>query len=118
MFLRRARAPIAIAVAIAIVYWPGLYGFWGRDDFMQHAFADMLLHIAVSLALYRVIRASKIARFPAASCTLVFALHPAVLGTALWWSARFDLLTALFSFVAVRAAIDHVERPRWTTLLA
>ena len=166
MFLRRARAPIAIAVAIAIVYWPGLYGFWGRDDFMQlafarligspwplfvhdhyfpvpgsifrplgfasfwlwqalfgtnyfaHAFADMLLHIAVSLALYRVIRASEIARFPAASCTLVFALHPAVLGTALWWSARFDLLTALFSFVAVRAAIDHVERPRWTTLLA
>ncbi len=165
MRLRRALVPIVIAAAVAMAYWPGLHGFWGRDDFMQlafarligspwplfvhdhyfpvpgsifrplgfasfwlwqalfgtnyfaHAFADMLLHVAVSVALYRVIRASEIERFPAALCTLVFALHPAVLGTALWWSARFDLLAALFSFIAIRAALDHVERPRWATLL-
>ncbi len=106
MAFRRALVPFVLAVLVALVYWPGLYGFWGRDDFMQLAFArlvgspwplfvhdhyfpvpgsifrplgfasfwlwqalfgtdyfanafgDMLLHIAVSFALFRVIRAS------------------------------------------------------------
>ena len=163
--LRRALAPIAIATAIALVYWPGLYGFWGRDDFMQlafarligsplplfvhdhyfpvpgsifrplgfasfwlwqalfgtnyfaHAFGDMLLHVAVGLALYRVVRAGGLERTPAALCTLVFALHPVVLGAALWWSARFDLLAALFALIALRAAFDHMDRPRPVSLV-
>ena len=165
MIPRRGLVPIAIAASIAFVYWPGLHGFWGRDDFMQLAFArlvgspwplfvhdhyfpvpgsifrplgfasfwlwqalfgtdyfanafgDLLLHIAVSLALYRVIRASGLESVAAALCTLVFALHPAVLGTALWWSARFDLLAALFAFVALRAALDYAERPRLPALI-
>lgn len=164
--MRRGLVLAIIALPIAFVYWPGLQGFWTRDDFMQlafarligspwalfvhdhyfpvpgsifrplgfasfwlwqalfgtnyfaHAFADMLLHVAVSLALYRVFRASGIELVPATLFTLVFALHPAVLGTALWWSARFDLLATLFSFVAIRAALDHVRQPRWVTLLA
>src|SRR5215467_16093167 len=110
MFARRAIAPIVVALIVAFAYWPGLYGFWTRDDYMQlafarlvgspwpifvhdhyfpvpgsifrplgfasfwlsqalfgsdyfaHAFGDMLLHIAVALALYRVIRAGEIAR--------------------------------------------------------
>ena len=163
--LRRALAPIAIATAIALVYWPGLYGFWGRDDFMQlafarligspwplfvhdhyfpvpgsifrplgfasfwlwqalfgtdyfaHAFGDMLLHVAVGLALYRVVRVDGLERIPAALCTLVFALHPVVLGAALWWSARFDLLAALFALLALRAAFDHMDRPRPASLI-
>src|ERR1043165_2019196 len=134
--MRRVAVVLAIAVSIALVYWPGLYGFWTRDDYMQLAFArligapwsvffhdhyfpvpgsifrplgfasfwlsqalfgtdyfwnafgDLALHVAVSLALYRVIRAGAIDRGPAVLCTLLFALHPAVLGTALWWSAR------------------------------
>lgn len=160
MAYRRGLVPIAIAIAIGLVYWPGLHGFWTRDDFMQLAFArlvgspwtvfvhdhyfpvpgsifrplgfasfwlsqalfgtdyfanaagDLVLHIAVGLALYRVIRAGEIDRAPAALCTLLFALHPAVLGTALWWSARFDLLAMLFGLIAIRAAQDHVARPR------
>lgn len=163
--LRRSAAPIVISALIAFTYWPGLYGFWGRDDFMQlafarligspwplfvhdhyfpvpgsifrplgfasfwlwqalfgtnyfaHAFADMLLHVAVSLALYRVIRAGALERVPAALCTLLFALHPAVLGTALWWSARFDLLAALFALIGIRGALDYIDRPRITSLL-
>jgi hypothetical protein len=165
MALRRGLAPIVIAVAVALVYWPGLHGFWTRDDFMQLAFArlvgspwpvfvhdhyfpvpgsifrplgfasfwpsqalfgtdyfwnalgDLVLHVAVSLALYRVIRAGEIERVPAALCTLLFALHPAVLGTALWWSARFDLLAMLFGLVAVRAALDYVALPRIGSML-
>jgi hypothetical protein len=164
MLFRRALIPFAIAALIAIAYWPGLYGFWGRDDFMQlafarligspwplfvhdhyfpvpgsifrplgfasfwlwqalfgthyflHAFADMLLHVAVGLALYRVIRIGGLERVPAALCTLLFALHPTVLGAALWWSARFDLLSALFALISLRAAFDHMERPRLASL--
>src|SRR5699024_9755441 len=67
--------------------------------------------------LYRVIRAAGLESIAAALCTLVFALHPAVLGTALWWSARFDLLAALFAFVALRAAFDYAESPRPATLV-
>lgn len=160
MAFRRGLAPVAIALVVALVYWPGLHGFWTRDDYMQLAFArlvgapwtvfvhdhyfpapgsifrplgfasfwlsnalfgtdyfwnafgDLVLHVAVSVALYRVIRAGEIERVPAALCTLLFALHPAVLGTALWWSARFDLLAMLFGLVAIRAALDYVARPR------
>jgi hypothetical protein len=163
--LRRGLIPFAIAALIALAYWPGLYGFWGRDDFMQlafarlvgspwplfvhdhyfpvpgsifrplgfasfwlwqalfgtdyfaHAFGDMLLHVAVGLALYRVVRVDGLERIPAALCTLVFALHPVVLGTALWWSARFDLLAALFALLALRAAFDHMDRPRPASLI-
>jgi len=165
MAFRRGLAPIVIAIVVALVYWPGLAGFWTRDDFMQLAFArlvgspwavfvhdhyfpvpgsifrplgfasfwlsqalfgtdyfwnafgDLVLHVAVSLALYRVIRAGEIERVPAALCTLLFALHPSVLGTALWWSARFDLLAMLFGLLGVRAALDHVARPRVGSLL-
>ena len=163
--MRRVAVVLAIAVSIAFVYWPGLYGFWTRDDYMQLAFArligspwsvffhdhyfpvpgsifrplgfasfwlsqalfgtdyfwnafgDLALHVAVSLALYRVICAGAIERVPASLCTLLFALHPAVLGTALWWSARFDLLAMLFGLVAVRAALDYAARPHVGSML-
>ena len=158
--MRRTLSAIAIAAPVVLVYWPGLYGYWGRDDFMQlafarligspwplflhdhyfpgpgsifrplgfasfwlwqalfgtnyfaHAFADMLLHAGVSVALFRVVRLSGLERVPAVLCTLLFALHPAVLGTALWWSARFDLLAALFAFIALRAAFDYMQQRR------
>ena len=163
--LRRTLSISALAGLVAFVYWPGLHGFWGRDDFMQlayvrlvgspwplfvhdhyfpvpgsifrplgfasfwlwqalfgtdytaHAFADMLLHIAVSIALYRVVRFGGLDRVPAVLCTLLFAVHPAVLGPALWWSARFDLLAAMFGFVALRAALDYRDRQRLSFLL-
>ena len=164
MALRRGLAPLVIALVVALVYWPGLYGFWTRDDYMQLAFArlvgspwpvfvhdhyfpvpgsifrplgfasfwlsqglfgtdyfwnafgDLVLHVGVALALYRVIRAGEIERVPAALCTLLFAVHPAVLGTALWWSARFDLLAMLFGLVAVRAALDYARARRAAAL--
>lgn len=162
--MRRALVLLVIAVPIAVAYWPGLHGFWTRDDFMQlafarligspwplfvhdhyfpvpgslfrplgfasfwlwqalfgtryfdHALGDLALHIGVALALYGLIRTAVSDRMLAVLCALLFALHPAVLGTALWWSARFDLLAALFVFIAVRAALDYSERPHGATL--
>ena len=42
MAFRRGLAPILIALVVALVYWPGLGGFWTRDDYMQLAFARLV----------------------------------------------------------------------------
>jgi hypothetical protein len=162
--MRRVAAVMAIVLSIALVYWPGLYGFWTRDDYMQLAFArlvgspwppfvhdhyfpvpgsifrplgfasfwlsqalfgadyfrsafgDLALHIAVALALYRVVRIGGVERAAALLFALLFALHPAVLGTALWWSARFDVLALLFALLAIGAALDHAKHARAISL--
>jgi len=149
----------AIIVAVVCVYLPGVYGFWGRDDFMQLAFsrlvgspwpafvhdhfpvpgsvfrplgfasmwlcamvfgadyeanaiADLALHAGVSVVLLVILFRAGIPRWIACLCTLVFALHPATIGTALWWSARFDLLSTLFVALSLRWAFDYRDRQR------
>lgn len=156
----------AIVALIVIVCWPGVHGFWGRDDFMQLAFARMLgspwalfvedhyfpvpgsifrplgfasmwldtalfgtdypahamvdfaLHAAVALTLFGVLRSVAVSRPIGLGCTLLFGLHPAVVGTASWWSARFDLLATLFVLLGVRLAFGYRERGHASFLLA
>lgn len=151
-------AALLVAAAVAIVFWPGMHGFWGRDDFMQlafarmidtpwplfvqdhypampgsvfrplgfasmwlsaqwfgtdyplHAGADLALHVGVALALFGFLRCAGVARAIAVPSTLLFALHPAAIGTALWWSARFDLLATLFILLALWAGLAYRER--------
>ncbi|MDR3387758.1 MAG: hypothetical protein P4L92_11960 [Rudaea sp.] len=149
-----ALCAITIAALAAVVLWPGLHGFWGRDDFGQLAFVrlldspwplflhdhyfapgsvfrplgfasmwlcerwfgrdyaanaavDLALHISVSLALFGLMRRTRIPRMVALPCAALFALHPAAVGTALWWSARFDLLAALFVLLSLNAAFAY-----------
>lgn len=158
-----ALAVLAITLAIAFAYWPGLAGDWGRDDYFQLAFArllespwplfvrdhfpvpgsvfrplgvasmwlgaalfgsdytahaacDLALHVAVALALFGCLVRAGLAVVPAALASLLFGLHPLAIGTALWWSARFDLLATLFGLLALWAATSHRERPRTLTL--
>ncbi len=139
------------------MYWPGVHGFWGRDDFFQlafvrlldtpwslfihdhfpvpgsvfrplgvasmwlcavlfgtdypaHAIADLALHAGVGVTLFGLLLRAGIPRLLALACTLLFALHPAVIGTALWWSARFDVLATLFVLLALHMALDYRER--------
>jgi hypothetical protein len=92
--------------------WQALFG----TNYFAHACGDLALHVGVALALYRVLRAGAIDRVLATACTLLFALHPVAIGTALWWSARFDLLATLFGLVAIGAAIDRAKRPRQASL--
>lgn len=146
---------LLIVAAVAFVYWPGVYGFWGRDDYMQlalvrmvgspwplfthdhfapmpgsvfrplgfaslwlstalfgtdymaQALVDLALHAGVALALFGLMTRAGIPNLLALACTLLFALHPAVLGTALWWSARFDLIATLFILLALNAAFAY-----------
>ena len=156
---------LAILAAVAFVYWPGIHGFWGRDDYFQlafarligspfplfvqdhypvpgsvfrplgfvsmwlcerlfgsnytaHALVDLGLHAGVALALFGVLRRAAIPALPAVLATLLFALHPAVIGTALWWSARFDLLATLFILLALQAGMAYRNLPRAAALCA
>lgn len=166
-FARPASSVLAAFTIVAIVAgvcWPGVHGFWGRDDFMQlaaarlvgspwplfvqdayvpapgavfrplgfvsfwlgtavfgtnyaaHIIGDLTLHAGVALALFGVLRSVAIPRWLAALCCLLFAVHPAVVGTALWWSARFDLLAALFTLLSLRAAFAYREQGRTIAL--
>jgi hypothetical protein len=151
---RGALAAFGIVVIVAFVYWPGVHGFWGRDDFGVLAFVrllgspwplfthdhfpvpgwvfrplgfasmwlceelfgtdyqanatfDLALHVGVSLALFCLLRRAGIGRALAFACATLFAIHPAAIGTALWWNGRFDLLSTLFILLALDAAFAY-----------
>lgn len=161
----RAFAMLAIALAVAVVYWPGLQGDWGRDDYFQlafvrmldspwalfvhdhfpvpgsvfrplgvasmwlgaamfgtdyaaHAASDLVLHAAACIALFALLQRIGLAVLPATLAALLFALHPVAIGTALWWSARFDLLATLFVLLALDAAVAYRARQRPCALVA
>jgi hypothetical protein len=78
--------------------------------YRAHALVDLALHGAVAAALFGVLRRGRVARVPALAATLLFALHPAVVGAAVWWSARFDVLATLFVLLAVDGALAFRER--------
>lgn len=156
---------ILISLGVAWVYWPGLDGWWGRDDFMQlaiarmagspwalfiqdhypvpgavfrplgfasmwldtalfgtdyrgHAAVDLALHAGVALVLFAALRGFAIPRLAALAATLLFALHPAAIGTAQWWSARFDVLATLCVLLAIGAGWRWRTRPSRPALLA
>ena len=95
--------------------WLGVELF--GTDYAAHAWCGIALHGLVALALYALLRRARTGGPAALVATLLFALHPATTGTALWWSARFDVLAALFTFSAMRAAIAYREE-RTGALLA
>ena len=76
-------------------------------DYAAHAWSGIALHALAALALHALLRRARVGEPAALLATLAFALHPATTGTALWWSARFDVLAALFTFAAARAAIAY-----------
>ncbi len=157
-------AALIVALVLAAL-WPGVHGFWGRDDYavlaivrmigsplhffstdhfpvahsvfrplgfasmwlcvkmFGNAYApnaafDLALHASVSLMLFRLVMVGGGSRTLAMIGALFFALHPATSGTALWWSARFDLLATLFVLIAVDAAIRYTDSRRTAWLAA
>jgi hypothetical protein len=134
-----------------VVFWPGLWADWGRDDYMQlamarlvetpwaffttdhfhvpdsvfrplgyvsfwlgqvlagtnfqgHALFGFVLFAVIALALNAVQLQFGVRPLAALMATLLFVLHPVAVGTALWWSARFDVLALLFALIAVHQA--------------
>jgi hypothetical protein len=88
------------------------------SDYATHAWSDLALHAGVSIALFALLRRETVSRVPAMLATLCFASHPLAIGTALWWSARFDLLATLFVLLALNAACAYRQRPDIARLVA
>ncbi len=151
--LARAAVPALIVLIVFVVCWPGLWGFWGRDDYFQlamarligtpwplftqdhfvaapgtvfrplgffsfwlgavlfdnsypaHAAMSIALHAGVAVVVYLLLRRFEISAPIAVLAATLFALHPAAAGTALWWSARFDVLATGLGLLAVLAAL-------------
>ncbi|QBB71346.1 hypothetical protein ELE36_13840 [Pseudolysobacter antarcticus] len=78
---------------------------------------NLLLHIAVTLVLWRLLRTLTSHRLLAWLVALLFAVHPIAIGTSLWLADRFDLLGALFGFAALRAAYRYRSAAKLRYLL-
>jgi len=87
------------------------------DDAARPQYAlNLILHLGCVAALYTLLQRLRRDAPLNALWAAVYAAHPLAVGTALWLADRFDLLTTLFSLLALHAAFAHAERPRATTL--
>lgn len=90
----------------------GFASFWlGQAlfgaDYAPHVAFSLALHALVAVGVFAVARAAGAGRVPAFVGTMVFIAHPAVTGTTLWWSARFDVLATGFGLFALAAALKY-----------
>ena len=72
---------------------------------------NLLLHVGVSLLLWRLLKRVSPGSHAGWMIALLFAVHPAAVGTALWLSDRFDLLATLFALLALDAAFACRQSP-------
>jgi len=108
----------------AVYYRPvGMLVWWLSERLFgsapaAHYALNLLLHIGVAGALWRLttrLCESRWAGFVAAAC---FACHPIGLGTTLWLSDRFDLLALLFTLLGLGFALDFSRSAGWRALAA
>ncbi len=98
-------------------YWPILYSMfwlehklWGFTPTGYHI-VNMLLHLTVTLLLWRLLLRLKIAGAWVAAA--VFAVHPLHVESVAWVIGRKDLLAAGFYLACVLTYIRFVEDGRW-----
>ena len=98
-------------------FWLGqsLFG----SHYTGHAVLTLGLFLATLASFWSLLRVLGIERMTAALVTALSACHPVAIGTALWWSARFDLLATLFALLAMRLAVSSGSKtglPAWLAL--
>ncbi len=98
-------------------YWPILYTtfwlehkLWGFNPLGYHI-VNLLLHSAVTLLLWRVLR--RLAVPGAWVAVAIFAVHPLHVESVAWVIGRKDMLAALFYLGAALAYMRFVEDQRW-----
>ncbi|HET6545753.1 MAG TPA: hypothetical protein VFG55_03285 [Rhodanobacteraceae bacterium] len=102
---------------LTMAFWWATVALFGSAPAPQYA-CNLLLHLAVAATLGWVALELTRERLAAGLAALLFALHPIGIGTALWLSDRFDLLAALFSLLAIVAALHYRRDQRALQLFA
>ncbi len=82
----------------------------GREPWGFHL-VNILLHTTNVALLFWVLRRATGAPWASACVAALFAIHPLRVESVVWISARKDVLSGLFFFLALLAYLRHVERP-------
>ena len=72
---------------------------------------NIVLHVAVVLSLFLVLRRMTGEFWPSAFVAAVFAIHPLRVESVAWVSERKDVLSGLFFVLALGAYVGYVRRP-------
>jgi tetratricopeptide (TPR) repeat protein len=103
-----------------VVWWMVNYRLFGLQPFGWHV-GNILLHAAVMVVAYGVLRRLAVPRRLAAAMLLVFAVHPAHVESVAWISGTSDLLLALGVLASLWCVLWALKRPgrlRWAAAVA
>ena len=95
------------------------FDWWiaGGSPLRPHLHA-LLLHGLAGFALVRLLRAIGASGLVAAAAGALFVVHPALAESVAWVSGRKDVLSGLFTLLALLAVVRHAARPRPAMLAA
>ena len=85
----------------------GIFGAWAGG----HHATNVLLHLAVSVALFFVLRKATGHIWPSAFAAALFAIHPMHVESVAWISERKDVLSGLCFMLTVTAYLSFARRP-------
>jgi len=95
------------------------FDWWlaGASPAWAHVHA-LLLHGLAGFVLVRLLRAIGASAFVAMAAGALFVVHPALAESVAWVSGRKDVLSGLFTLLALLAVARHAARPRLAMLAA
>jgi hypothetical protein len=100
---------------LGVFVWWSVCALAGAEAWPQYSL-NLAAHLGCVAALYALLQRMHRDAWLNALWAALLAAHPLAVGTALWLSDRFDLLTTLFSLLAVNAALAYAARPYLRTL--
>jgi len=83
---------------------------FGLNAGWHHA-VNLLIHIVNSLLLFLLLRRVTGSAWRSSLVAALFAVHPLATESVVWVAGRRDVLSALFSILALRAYVAYAERP-------
>jgi hypothetical protein len=85
---------------VGMFFWWLCVELFGNSP-RAHYCVNLALHLAIVTCLWRFLLQAIRSQAIAVGATLLFAIHPIAIGTALWLADRFDLLASLFTILTL-----------------
>ena len=78
-------------------------------DAGSHHLVNVVVHVINALLLFELLRSATRAHWPSAFVAAVFAVHPLHVESVAWIAERKDVLSVLFSLLALRIYVNYVR---------